>query len=197
VLNEPKFQKLAKLYERKHVPISTPANFGGTSWAEVVKRNNKEKAGPHKPPQEKNSSINQELEARLIRMEQAIDQIINHLGIYQEKPNNEARTEAHAESFDQTSDPNQSIAHITEGKIDKGKKPETTIDTTPLTIINSITSGNETSENKIKNLSQAFAKYHKETELRMGHLERNMSEILARYVETSDAEMDTHTYPSQ
>src|SRR4051812_15347323 len=38
VLTEPKFQKLAKLYERKHVLISTLANFGRTSWAEVVKK---------------------------------------------------------------------------------------------------------------------------------------------------------------
>ena len=37
VTNEAKYTNLAKLYQRKHVPISTPIGFAGIRWADLLK----------------------------------------------------------------------------------------------------------------------------------------------------------------
>jgi hypothetical protein len=56
------------------VPITTPANFGGTSWAEVVKRTGNNKKEQQAPPKHKSNSENP-INIKLNRMEQAINQI--------------------------------------------------------------------------------------------------------------------------
>ena len=190
VLNEPKFQKLAKLYERKHVPVAVPANFGGTSWAEVVKRN-KIKEPTRKPPPRYTKEPDSHIEIRLARMEQAIDQILKHLKIDLPKEKTPPQ-ELHPETTKVTEDRRTPEPKAT--KLDKGKGPETQdpILLTPLAIINTITKSNDNPEKKIISLSQAFSKYHQETSLRMRHLENNMADILSRFNEYSEAETETN-----
>jgi hypothetical protein len=188
VLSEPKFQKLAKLYEWKHVPISTPANFGGTSWAEVVKRTGNKKTG-HQPNQKDNHKLDNSVEKRLDRMENAINLILNHLKLKETEINladhqQQATNEDHNPRA--TPEPKKTTT-------DKGKGPE--IDNTPnspLAIIDTITKGGDDPEKKIRSLSQAFAKYHQETGLRIRHLEDNMSDILVKLDRYSDMEMETN-----
>src|SRR4051812_9744041 len=178
VLTEPKFQKLAKLYERKHVLISTPANFEGTSWAEVVKRTTNKKPN-HQPPLENGKNQNDPIEKRLTRMEKAINLILNHLKIEETEisiPLIPEQDENEAAEMRRTPEPKQNPSN-------KGKGPKTTSHSpfTPLAIIDAIMKGNEDPEKKITSLSQAFAKYYQETSLRMKHLENNMANILARF----------------
>jgi hypothetical protein len=149
-LNEPKFQKLAKLYERKHVPVAVLANFGGTSWAEVVKRN-KIKEPIRKLPPRYTKEPDSHIEIRLARMEQAIDQILKHLKI--ELPKEKALPqEPHPEVTQNTEV--RTTQEPQETKPDKGKGPEI-LDSTllsPLAIINTITKSNDNPEKKIISL---------------------------------------------
>ena len=59
-----------------------------------------------------------------------------------------------------------------------------------MAIIDTITKGGDDPEKKIRNLSQAFARYYQETGLRIRHLENNMADILARLSGYSNTEMD-------
>src|SRR3954465_10041236 len=79
----PKLQSLAKLYERKHVPISTPVNFGGMRWADVVKKSIKKEAS--KTTASTNYQSKSTIEQRLDQMEQMINQILAHLQIKPEQ----------------------------------------------------------------------------------------------------------------
>ena len=186
-MNEPKYQKLAKLYEKKHVPIKTPANFRGTSWADVVKRNPNKK-DQHQPTPRPKEKTHNPIELRLDKMEQAINQILRHLKLEEiEVEETKEQNSEETKSKIPRSTPESKIRNS-----DKGKGPEEIkqLPTSPLAIIDAITKGKEDPESKIKNLSQAFAKYHQETGLRIKHLEHNMADILARLSGYSDTEMD-------
>jgi hypothetical protein len=78
---------------------------------------------------------------------------------------------------------------------DEEEGTETTVHppASPLAIIEAITKGNENPEKKIKDLSQAFAKYHQDTSLRMRHLKNNMANILARLNEYPELTTETNT----
>ena len=121
-------------------------------------------------------------------MEQAINQILRHLKLEEIETtttNDQDPEVIELETPRATSEPEAR-------KLDKGKGPEIIKPppTSPLAIIDAITRGNEDPEKKIRNLSQAFAKYHQETGLRIRHLENNMADILARLSGYSDTETD-------
>jgi hypothetical protein len=121
-------------------------------------------------------------------MEQAINLILNHLKLKEtnhqlildeQQPTNETAT------LRATPEPRKTNP-------DKGKGPETDqTPASPLAIIDTIIKGGDDPQDKIRNLSQAFAKYHQETGLRIRHLENNMSDILAKLDQNSEAEMET------
>ena len=94
-------------------------------------------------------------------MEQAINQILRHLKL------EEIETTTTNNQDPEVIEPETSrvIPEPEASKLDKGKGLELTKPppTSPLAIINAITRGNKDPEKKIKNLSQAFAKYHQET----------------------------------
>src|SRR5436305_8964647 len=172
----------------KNTSQSTPANFGGTSWAEVVKRTENKKTS-HQPNQKDNHKLDNSVEKRLDRMENAINLILNHLKLKETDINP-------VDNQQQTTNEDHTPRAIPEPKkttIDKGKRPEiNNIPNSPLAIIDTITKGGNDPEKKIRSLSQAFAKYHQETGLRIRHLENNMSDILIKLDRYSDAEMETN-----
>jgi hypothetical protein len=190
VLNEPKFRNLARLYERKHVPISTPANFGGISWTQVVKRSTH--MNPNEIPKQNNQKQgpNNSLEERLTKMEVAINKILNHLQLNEQ--NTQAKTGINNTPTEETNEP------YPETKKNKGKETEPINlleqADSPITTIDSIIKSNIEPERKIENLSIAFTKYHTETELRIMHLENNVFALLAKFGQDSETEMDNYTY---
>jgi hypothetical protein len=129
------------------------------------------------------------VEKRLDRMENAINLILNHLKLKETDINladNQQQTTNEDHTPRATPEPKKTTTN-------KGKGPE--IDNTPnspLAIIDTITKGGDDPEKKIRSLSQAFAKYHQETGLRIRHLEDNMSDILVKLDRYSDMKMETN-----
>src|SRR5436305_5073379 len=122
-------------------------------------------------------------------MENAINLILNHLklkGTDVNQVDNQQQTTNDDYTPRATPEPKKTTT-------DKGKGPEIdNIPNFPLAIIDTITKGSDDPEKKIRSLSQAFAKYHQETGLRIRHLENNMSDILIKLDRYSDTEMETN-----
>src|SRR4051812_48910093 len=62
------------------MPISILANFGGTSWAKVIKKTTNKKLN-HQPSLENGKNQNDPIEKRLTRIEKTINLILNYLKI--------------------------------------------------------------------------------------------------------------------
>jgi hypothetical protein len=181
VINDPKYKNLAKLYQKKHVPISTPANFGGLSWAQVIskKANNKtDTKVKHQNQEVKEKEIS--IETRLTRLEEAIGKILTHLNIPKTPTQENTTINKEKEAITQTTP-------TATGSNQKGKNKIEL----PAVIIERIISSDNSAKDQIKEISQAFTTYHHEIEDRILALENDIKTMVATINTIRSNGMDT------
>jgi hypothetical protein len=171
IMNEPKYTNLANLYARKHVPISTPANFAGVRWADLLKPkpNQQNKSDTNSNPKQKaarNGTSN--IEARLDRLEAMVTRIADSLGITTSKS-----PPPDAKQNQQTTEP----ITIKDQKQNNNTTNQPTTNT-PTNIIKRIINNNQTDQIKLQLLSKAFTEYHDNTTQRIQTLETRMHSLI-------------------